>query len=56
MEYEVLSEEVPLLEYFEREGNSDISAPQRFQPNMFKTHLIYDLIPKGNAKHIIIVR
>jgi len=56
MEYKALSSAVPVLEYFERAGKSNIGELQKFQPNMFKSHLEYDQIPKGNAKHIVIVR
>jgi len=56
MAYETLISEIPILECFAVRGKFNIAAPQKFQPNMFKSHLEYDQIPKGNAKHIIVVR
>eukprot|EP00210_Caulerpa_lentillifera_P008864 g8457.t1 len=56
MEYEDIGEVVPVIENFQKFGIRDFYALQKFQPNTFKSHLRYDMIPKGDAKHIIIIR
>eukprot|EP00210_Caulerpa_lentillifera_P006596 g6301.t1 len=47
---------VPCFEYLSMFGFKDLSTSQEYQPNMYKSHMRYDLVPKGKAKHIIIVR
>eukprot|EP00210_Caulerpa_lentillifera_P007984 g7623.t1 len=56
MQFEEMSETVPILEYFYKLPGCDIATPQKYQPNMFKSHMLYNKVPKGDAKHIIIVR
>eukprot|EP00210_Caulerpa_lentillifera_P006179 g5903.t1 len=56
IDFEEISDAVPSLDYFYRLPELDIGAPQKYHPNMFKTHLIYNRVPKGDAKHIIVVR
>eukprot|EP00210_Caulerpa_lentillifera_P006181 g5905.t1 len=56
MDFEEMSVTVVLLDYFCRIPDYDIATPQKYQPNMFKSHMLYSKVPKGNAKHIIIVR
>eukprot|EP00210_Caulerpa_lentillifera_P008863 g8456.t1 len=56
MDFNDMSEELPLIEFFYHRANRDIGRPQKYQPNMYKSHLHYADIPKGNAKQIVIVR
>eukprot|EP00210_Caulerpa_lentillifera_P006176 g5901.t1 len=56
MQFEEMSEIVPILEQFYKLPGCDIATPQKYQPNMFKSHMLYSKVPKGNAKHIIVVR
>lgn len=56
MEFEEMSKAIPILEYFHRGQYPDFYSPQKDQPNMFKCHMLYSKVPKGNAKHIIVVR
>jgi len=56
MDFEDIGSTVPCLEYRHMFGVSDLYELQEYQPNMYKSHMRYDLVPKGDAKHIIIVR
>eukprot|EP00210_Caulerpa_lentillifera_P006178 g5902.t2 len=56
MEFEEMSETVPILEYFYKRPGYDITTPQTYPPNMFKTHVVHDDATIGNAKRIMIVR
>jgi len=56
MDFEDIDIEVPCFEYQLMFGQRDYSARQKHQPNMYKSHMRYDLVPKAQSKHIIIVR
>eukprot|EP00210_Caulerpa_lentillifera_P006180 g5904.t1 len=56
MDFTEMCETVPIIDYFYRLPNYNIATPQKYQPNMFKSHMLYSKVPKGNAKHIIVVR
>eukprot|EP00210_Caulerpa_lentillifera_P006588 g6293.t1 len=56
MDFNDIGVVVPCIEYLSMFGFNDLYALQEYQPNMYKSHMRYDLVPKGKAKHIIIVR
>jgi len=56
MDFEEMSEAIPVIEFCCMAGVRDLYAPQKYQPNMYKSHMWYYNVPKGNARHIIIVR
>jgi len=56
MDFKEMTEVVPTIELLFTVGKFDTSIPQQYQPNMFKSHMLYNDVPKGKAKHIIVVR
>lgn len=56
MDFNEISAAIPVIEFCYLTGIRDLHALQKYQPNMYKSHMWYHDVPKGNAKHIIVVR
>lgn len=56
MDFKEMTEVVPTIELLYTAGKFETSIPQQYQPNLFKSHMLYNDVPKSKAKHIIVVR
>lgn len=54
MDFDDISRVVPWIETAHDLG-LDLEAPQRGHPRGFKSHLAYDLVPKGAHQHVRVV-